>query len=266
MPFTLAHPAAALPIRRWLGQRVVPSALVVGTMIPDLPYYIALDWPRDWTHTFASLVWWALPAGWAFFLLYRKLLRAPIAYLLPEPLRTRMSPTPSPAAAGAVTLSLLLGALSHLLWDALTHESPMFFGPPARSLVFELLQNGSSVLGLGVLALWLTRLPRHEPPQPERHREVLAGSLRDTFRAALLVLPLICGLAYATARLPARTSTFGLETFAARAVIQGTSTFLLLLLGMGLLWRWKARAGAGAGRLEPTPVAGGTGSDTRSPP
>ena len=37
MPFTLAHPAAILPITRG---RLIPSALVMGSMAPDVPYYV----------------------------------------------------------------------------------------------------------------------------------------------------------------------------------------------------------------------------------
>lgn len=40
MPFTISHAVAVLPLtsarwRRWL----VPSALVIGAMIPDWPYF-----------------------------------------------------------------------------------------------------------------------------------------------------------------------------------------------------------------------------------
>jgi len=37
MPFTLAHPAAVLPLFRG---PLVPAALVVGAVAPDLPYFL----------------------------------------------------------------------------------------------------------------------------------------------------------------------------------------------------------------------------------
>ena len=37
MPFTGSHPAAVLPLMRW---GLMPSALVIGSMVPDLPYFL----------------------------------------------------------------------------------------------------------------------------------------------------------------------------------------------------------------------------------
>lgn len=41
MPFTLSHPAAVIPLSRvkWL----VPSAVLMGSMAPDFPYFLALS-------------------------------------------------------------------------------------------------------------------------------------------------------------------------------------------------------------------------------
>ncbi|MEI5672079.1 MULTISPECIES: DUF4184 family protein [unclassified Nocardioides] len=38
MPFTLVHPAAVLPLVR---TPLVPSALVLGSVAPDLPYFVS---------------------------------------------------------------------------------------------------------------------------------------------------------------------------------------------------------------------------------
>lgn len=39
MPFTGSHPAAVLPLLRW---GLIPSALVIGSMSPDLGYFLPL--------------------------------------------------------------------------------------------------------------------------------------------------------------------------------------------------------------------------------
>ncbi len=62
MPFTLAHPAAAAPLRRF---GLVLSALVVGSMAPDFPYFLP-GLPQDkFGHTLAGVFWFCVPAGLA---------------------------------------------------------------------------------------------------------------------------------------------------------------------------------------------------------
>jgi hypothetical protein len=55
MPFTFAHPAAVLPLRRFCPDRLVWSALVIGTVSPDLEYFVRLAPSARWTCS--------LPAG-----------------------------------------------------------------------------------------------------------------------------------------------------------------------------------------------------------
>ncbi|MFE3273804.1 DUF4184 family protein [Nocardia sp. NPDC059239] len=46
MPFTLAHPAAVLPIRRVLWF----PGLVAGSIAPDIPYYLRIGVDGELTH------------------------------------------------------------------------------------------------------------------------------------------------------------------------------------------------------------------------
>ena len=77
MPFTLAHPAAVLPLRGLPHLRMAP--LVVGTLVPDLPYY--LPWAilplrmnryAALTHVFAGSFTIDLLLGYAFLAADRK--------------------------------------------------------------------------------------------------------------------------------------------------------------------------------------------------
>ena len=64
MPFTFAHPAAILPLRRSRFLQTVP--LIIGSLVPDVPYYfpgrlmtrIFLD-----THTLHGSIFICLPLG-----------------------------------------------------------------------------------------------------------------------------------------------------------------------------------------------------------
>ena len=53
MPVTGSHPAAVLPLMR-LG--FVPSALVIGSMVPDLPHYVPILVDAGTTHSLVGTV------------------------------------------------------------------------------------------------------------------------------------------------------------------------------------------------------------------
>ncbi len=94
MPFTLAHPAAVLPIhsrwRRWLSL----APLVVGSMVPDAGYYLPLpDYYKDNAHELVRGLVVSVPVGIVILLIFYWV--APeITFLLPSPhrqaLRRRM--------------------------------------------------------------------------------------------------------------------------------------------------------------------------------
>src|SRR5580704_6496880 len=84
MPWTFAHPAAVLPLR---PLRALPfGALIAGSCVPDLGYYVERRELAALAHTAPGLVLVCLPAGLAVFALARFLHR-PVASLLPEPHR-----------------------------------------------------------------------------------------------------------------------------------------------------------------------------------
>ena len=179
MPFTLAHPAAVLPLRRLRLMRMVP--LIIGAMTPDVPYYFPSrisEHIPDVTHTALGTLTVDLPIGLAL-LLFMWLLRAPLAAPLgPGPRAkclTAMERFGSrPLNWALAPLSILIGAWTHLAWDSFTHADGWLVGRiPALSApvsifsytgeLCHLLQYVSSVFGLVVLAIWFTLLPRPAP-------------------------------------------------------------------------------------------------------
>src|SRR5204862_936260 len=83
MPFTLAHPAAILPLRGLRYLRTAP--LVIGAMIPDLPYYMPgrLNILRPETHSLTGSLTTCLALGYA---------ALDAVYLLRRPLTALLSP------------------------------------------------------------------------------------------------------------------------------------------------------------------------------
>jgi hypothetical protein len=178
VPFTLAHPAAILPLR---GTRILRTApLVIGAVTPDVPYYLPLGpsgralGVRLDTHSLIASFTVDLALGLVL-LMALVLLREPLTVLLPararwlclqalEPFRRR------PIEWLLAPLAILVGIWSHLLWDSFTHpEGWAVRHIPALSEritigwytgeIFHILQYLSSALGLIILAWWYRRLP-----------------------------------------------------------------------------------------------------------
>ncbi|GAA0250852.1 hypothetical protein GCM10010492_58880 [Saccharothrix mutabilis subsp. mutabilis] len=85
MPFTFAHPAAVLPLRR----RLWSPGPVTGSVAPDLAYHLPVPGGADLTHSVLGVVGVDLLLGLA--LLARDPRRAGPGPWRPSPVRTRVS-------------------------------------------------------------------------------------------------------------------------------------------------------------------------------
>jgi hypothetical protein len=176
MPYPFAHPAAIVPLIGPLGRFAVPSALAIGSMVPDAWYFVPLL-ARDDSHSLAGAVWFCLPAGLLAYLAFHLLLKQPLLALLPERAACRLAPFAAPGLPPspwrAVLLSLLIGACTHLAWDALSHAS-------------RVLQHASTLLGTAFLAWWVwRRLARAAARAPVR---VLSPAARRSTLGLLALL------------------------------------------------------------------------------
>ncbi len=184
MPFTLAHPAGAVPLKRLLGKYGSLVGLVMGSIAPDIIYFLPIPATlKGYGHTLIGLFIVCIPAGLiSYYLFY--LLLTPIIYdLSPEILRKRL---PGNWAEGIIPkttllpiiISILIGSITHIVWDSFTHDYGFFaqrfdilnhtiFSWEGYTLyVYKLLQHGSSLAGLGFL-LWLViRFISSTPPKP----------------------------------------------------------------------------------------------------
>jgi large-conductance mechanosensitive channel len=169
MPFTLAHPAAILPLYRWSKARLPLSALIIGSMSPDLEKFV----PGGFTaisHTARGLFYFCWPMGMAIWVVFLLLLKQPTIALMPDALRARMSSSATklnPLLVFLASISVIIGAVTHVIWDSFTHRaSPLVAillslqmvltnidGHPLR--VYKLLQHVSTVLGLLVMTVWV---------------------------------------------------------------------------------------------------------------
>jgi hypothetical protein len=254
MPFTLSHPAAAIP---FLRTRLVPSALVIGCMAPDFEYFIHFAPEGGFGHTLAGVFLFDLPAAFIALWLFHVYAKDPLYTWLPASVRRRIRlgpaalPVRNIAQFALVLLSILIGVATHILWDSFTHKGlwpyrhwrflhrlvqlPVY-GPMEY---LRVLQHASTVLGAAVLLLWFWRWFRRTAPiEPET-----ATYPRKNHRAALVVIS-IAALIAAVFRglvLPEPGSPdydTGRKELFARAVITAIDIFWL---GVVVYGAWRAR-------------------------
>ncbi len=174
MPYTLSHAVAVVPLFR---RPLVGSALVFGSMSPDLLYFVLLRPGVDErTHTWWGLVLIDLPVALVLLAVFHAFVVPAALSLAPAWVRARLVTVATPPRPGvAVVVSVLVGGLTHLVWDACTHHDGWVVQrfPQLRLWFWEgmpryqFLQLASSVLGLAAV-LWLSyRYLRRTPPAPE---------------------------------------------------------------------------------------------------
>ncbi len=175
MPLTTAHPLPSILLRKPMGRFGVLSALIIGSMTPDFHYFIPLHVGREHSHSLLGLVWYCLPMGLVTYWLFHRFFKQALSDLLPLAVKQKIAwvidqnTTSKPIPFLAVVLSLLVGSITHIIWDSFTHgTSPvvMAISPlqyPIASIgnyvvtVYKVLQHGSSVIGTLVMAIWIAR-------------------------------------------------------------------------------------------------------------
>ena len=170
MPFTVSHVAAVLPLHRIF--KLPLTALMVGSMAPDFGYFFSYEASRPLTHSFMGLFIFALPVGLLVWLFYVAFLEKATITLLSDRWHTRFAHTEAitPSLIARASIAILLGAVTHLLWDSFTHRGtfmtrafPALLGPtPGIGWMpwYHFLHGLSSVVGLVLLIAWAQQLHR----------------------------------------------------------------------------------------------------------
>ncbi|MCB5907189.1 DUF4184 family protein [Streptomyces pinistramenti] len=212
MPFTLSHAAAVLPGLHRTGTArgpLIAAALVAGSFAPDLTYFADSVIPGamrfgEVTHSLPGvltvdvLITAALTGGWL-------LVREPLVALLPRhrqdrvyavvrgrPLRPR-GPRELAASACWFFVSAVIGAATHVVWDAFTHAgrwgtrlvpvlNQMVGGIPLSAS----LQYATSALALAALGWFLWTALRETPASGGDGRP--AGTVPGAGPAAIPVM------------------------------------------------------------------------------
>lgn len=203
MPFTISHCAAVLPFTRFLGRWRVLSALVIGSMIPDFGYFLPWRLPRLETHSAASLLSFSLPAGLAAYWVFQRWIKVPMREVLPDgayQASLRYAPIADIASLrqwAIAACGVLLGAITHLIWDGFTHEGARGIRmlPEIDEWVVDVgghslagprfLEDFSSLLGLALVGWFIWRFLR-TPAPADRTSRLLPEAQRAYWGAAYI--------------------------------------------------------------------------------
>lgn len=255
MPFTPAHIAVVLPLMRGRAARhLVPGALAVGAMTPDLPLFIAgrtsflpVSGAYGQTHSIHGLMTWDPVVGVLALALWWWL-RAPLAELAPRWVRVRL---PEPARVSLrdwvwAAPSVVVGAATHVLWDSFTHVDRWGVNHLAwlqdssaglQNYVWG--QYASSVVGLAVVltaaAVALAGRPvRPEVPEMLTDRQRLTVILGLAGGVAVVVLAL-------SVPVVERLWAITVELAASVILTRGIGVFLVGVLLWGVIFHARAR-------------------------
>ncbi len=244
-----------MPLLRPLGRFGSLSALCIGSITPDMAFIVPLDLAREQTHGLAALLTFCLPAGVVAYLLFHHLLKAPLLALLPDCVAGKFSDAKAVRQPWrAVVVSLLCGAATHLVWDAFTHPgTPVVDALPLlrteladlggyKLYGFKLLQHGSSLLGLALLACWSISWLKRTPATPVVCAYRLSPAQRYGTLAVLLGGPLLIGLMAGLQRRPVIANMVDLQAFAAGFIFTALPTAALLVSVASVLWHVLARS------------------------
>ncbi|HVM92123.1 MAG TPA: DUF4184 family protein [Terriglobales bacterium] len=263
MPFTPAHAAAAFPFRR---TGLIWSALVIGTMAPDIEYFLRLAPGQPYGHTPPGIFLVSLPLGLITLWLFHSFVKAPFVELLPRELECRLVPYMRKFQFGGasrfalIAASVLIGIFTHIAWDSFTHKNsplvhawpplryPVNLGPLGACPLYKLLQYGSSVFGLAVLAVAIVAWYRQaEPCDIEPNCSHRGWPMRRILTLlAISAIALVAGFGYAiwTEGMPSRRPSLSL--FVAPLVITAMAAawWQLVLLGIIRVARSRLRKSA----------------------
>jgi hypothetical protein len=254
MPFTVSHTAAVLPLQRWLRPERAFAAAVIGSMVPDFGLFLPFWMPRDATHGRLALLTFCLPLGLLTWLLYEVLVRPALLEVAPDRWWSRWRERGVAALGSArawlvAAAAVLVGAVTHLAWDAFTHENargvemfPLLQDMSWRvnghpMYLYRILQHLSSVLGLA-LVLWVAwRWHRRSPPLTVQAARALPAPERWSWIAVYALVPAATTTVTALLTLRGAEPLYASSASLARVAEAGMAGAIASLLIVSLLLR-----------------------------
>ena len=142
-------------------------------MVPDFEAFIFQNERKIYGHSWLGLFWFDLPLALICLPVFHGLVKIPLFYSLPAFFRTRLAPYLNidwvalfTKNAPKTVSSILVGSITHLLWDAFTHMDlahPHGLDSGAYLKLahhYVMLQYASSVIGIAICLYYFLTLPQ----------------------------------------------------------------------------------------------------------
>lgn len=223
-------------------------------MAPDFTYFIRLGPFGRIGHTFPGLFIFDLPVGLAVLWLFHRYAKEPLWTWLPEAMRKRTDLGQAhisirrPSELALVSLSILVGAITHILWDSVTHTHywPYTHWQFLRDSVhlpllgpmpyYKVFQFGSTIIGMLLFPLCWMRPSgsKAKPASPQ-------GTARKTGHEKIVLAVATCialGAAAARAIPGASISHHYGQLFATEFITTAITVFWIETILYGA---WRAR-------------------------
>jgi len=210
MPFTFSHPAIVLPLTYLPRQWFSLTGLVIGSMAPDFEYFLRMMIKSNYSHTIDGLFWFDLPLGLLLAFIFHNIVRNNLFDNLPTILKSRFLAFRQFDWNGhfkrnwlIVTISILIGAASHIFWDSFTHDHGYFvktfsiftntvdlFG--GQIPILKILQHSSTLIGGLVIVFSIYKLRPNKTAKENINLKYWAIAAVMTF--AIIAIRLLSGL------------------------------------------------------------------------
>jgi Domain of unknown function (DUF4184) len=249
MPLTFAHPAMALPLKKLLDRFGVIPALAIGSMAPDVPYFLPLGIDRHLGHSIPALFWFCVPVGLGIYWLLEYFFKQPFISLCPIVLQSRLVAIPvTRAPVIAIVLSLLIGAITHLFWDSFTHGNSLWLGylpfleahlfslGNYQVYVFKVFQHGSTFVGIGLIAYWSIRWYKNAPYQLVT--SILPLRKRIKILGIILFAGLLLGTFFGIGSIGTRFGIIALQQFLGKVITSGVASSIGAFSLYSLWWHY----------------------------
>ena len=204
MPYTLAHPAVVVPFKQVFPRQFVLSALIVGSVAPDVAHGIPHDTPLGNPHAIGPVMAIGVPVALVALWVFHMLVKRPMIRLFPRDIQPSLRSFDGPCRFLPwprfvwILVSIVIGICTHVAWDSMTHgngwavrqfpllQTHVFSVAGYPMVSYFLFKHFSSMLGVMLLLFWSARW-LYGAYQKEQE-EIESATVRIPAFAAIVIL------------------------------------------------------------------------------